>query len=82
MEQADRNKILRNIEKLIQYTDYDELMRQCIERKLIFQEMREQIEVILNIFLSASTNSDHSMLFLERIICFCFHANAIVGLSR
>lgn len=48
MEQADRDKILQNIEKLIQYTDYDELMRHCIDQKLIFDVMREQIEVNLN----------------------------------
>lgn len=48
MEQADRDKIIQNIEKIIQYTDYDELMRQCIDRKLIFDVMREQIEVNLD----------------------------------
>lgn len=50
MEQADRDKIIQNIEKIIQYTDYDELMRQCIDRKLIFDVMREQIEVSLDTF--------------------------------
>lgn len=48
MEQADRDKILQNIEKLIQYTDYEELMRLCIERRLLYDVMREQIEVNVN----------------------------------
>lgn len=45
MEREDRDKILQNIEKLIQYTNYDKLMRQCIDRRLIFDVMQEQIEV-------------------------------------
>lgn len=53
MDQADRRKILQNIEKLIQYTDYDELMRECIKRKLLFDVMQEQIEVSLVLFCDA-----------------------------
>lgn len=52
MEQADRDKILQNIEKLIQYTEYNELMQECIERKLLFDVMREQIEVKSNTSIS------------------------------
>lgn len=52
MEQADRDKILQSIEKIIQYTEYDKLMRLCIDQKLIFDVMREQIEVNLNYFWS------------------------------
>lgn len=52
MEQADRDKILQNIEKLVQYTEYNELMQQCIERKLLFDVMREAIEVNSNASIS------------------------------
>lgn len=51
MEDADRDKILRNIDKLIQFTKYDVLMKQCIDRGLLFDVMKETIEVIFLYFL-------------------------------
>lgn len=54
MEQEHRDKIKQNIEKLIQYTDYDELMQECINRKLLFDVMKEIIEVNLKLFSDAT----------------------------
>lgn len=45
MEQQDRDNILKNIDKLMQFTSYDKLMKECIENKLLFDVMQEQIEV-------------------------------------
>lgn len=45
MDDADRQKIMLNIDKLIQYTDYNELMEKCIQKELLFLEMKDQIEV-------------------------------------
>lgn len=45
MDDGDRQKILLNIDKLMQLTEYDELMDRCIKSELIFNQMRENIEV-------------------------------------
>lgn len=45
MDNADRQKITLNIDKLLQYTDYEELMEKCLQKELLFIEMKEQIEV-------------------------------------
>lgn len=50
MDNADRQKIMLNINKLLQYTVYDELMDKCLQRELLFNEMKEQIEVIYKTF--------------------------------
>lgn len=50
MDDGDRQKILLNIDKLMQLTEYDELMDRCIKSELIFNQMRENIEVRWFIF--------------------------------
>lgn len=45
MDNEDRQKILQNIDRLIQCTKYDALMEQCMKRGLLFDVMQEQIEV-------------------------------------
>jgi hypothetical protein len=45
MELYDRQNILLNIEPLMRYTEYNELMDICIRTKLLFIEMKEQIEL-------------------------------------
>lgn len=45
MDDGDRQKILLNIDKLMQYTEYNELMEKCLKSELIFYEMKENIEV-------------------------------------
>lgn len=46
MEQEHRDKILNNIDKLIQYTTYENLMDACINNRLLFAEMQESIETV------------------------------------
>lgn len=73
MEPAHRNKIVQNIEKLIQHTDYDQLMRQCIEHKLLFDVMQEQIEVMsdMNNLYEIKVKSAYAswIHFFRRINC-------------
>lgn len=45
MERDHRNKIINNIDKLVQSTTYDDLMKECIDRKLLFDVMKREIEV-------------------------------------
>lgn len=47
MEENDRKKILDNINDIIKYTKYGKLVEKCIEKKLLFPQMIEEIEVIL-----------------------------------
>lgn len=68
MEQEHRDKIKQNIEKLIQYTDYDELMQECIKRKLLFDVMKEIIEVNLKLF----SDANHTQKWLKHGIFLFF----------
>lgn len=45
MEQSDRENILNNIDDLIENTNYDKLMALCVDRELIYDEMKTAIEV-------------------------------------
>lgn len=45
MNEADRNNILLNINRLMLYTNYNELMDYCLRARLLFVEMKEQIEL-------------------------------------
>lgn len=45
MEQRHRENIMNNIDKLIENTEYDELMDACIKNDLVFKNMRDTIEV-------------------------------------
>lgn len=45
MENADRENILNNIDALVANTAYDELLALCIENKLIYEEMKAELEV-------------------------------------
>lgn len=45
MQPSHRIKITQNIDKLIRTTSYNDLMKECIDRKLIFDVMRSEIEV-------------------------------------
>lgn len=45
MEQEHRIKIRNNIEKLMEFTEYDELMEACLKHQLLYDSMRDQIEV-------------------------------------
>lgn len=47
MEPNHRQKILKNIEKLRALTDYDALMDACIKYELLFDVMKENIEVFI-----------------------------------
>lgn len=59
MEQEHRNKIRNNIEKLMEFTEYAELMEACLKYQLLFDPMRDQIEVQIIIF-HGFTNIFHS----------------------
>lgn len=45
MDQNDRDKILNNINRLIEVTDYDLLIDECLNRNILFPQMKEKIEV-------------------------------------
>lgn len=45
MEEEDRTKILLNIDNLIKYTDYKELMDYCLRIGILSNVMKEQIEL-------------------------------------
>lgn len=45
MDDADRQKILLNIDNLMQFTEYGELMASCLKKELLYIEMKDQIEV-------------------------------------
>lgn len=67
MEQEHRNRIRSNIEKLMEFTEYDELMEACLKHQLLFDSMRDQIEVRIIIhdhaYLSIHTFFICEMLF-------------------
>lgn len=45
MEQEHRTKILCNIDKLVKFTNYDILVRACLEQQLLFKVMVDKIQV-------------------------------------
>lgn len=45
MEENDRKKILNNLNNLVKCTNYDILVEKCLENKLLFPQMIEEIEV-------------------------------------
>lgn len=45
MEKEHRRIILDNISELIKLTNYDLLMRKCLDRKIMFPIMKSEIEV-------------------------------------
>lgn len=45
MEQDHRNKILNNLDRLVQYTKYDVLVEACLEHQLLFRVMVDRIQV-------------------------------------
>lgn len=47
MEQEHRSKIIDNLDRLIENTNYDELMNACLKNQLLIDVMREQIEVYI-----------------------------------
>lgn len=47
MQEEHREKIRRNIDKLKLYTNYEVLMDACLKRELLFDVMRDSIEVSL-----------------------------------
>lgn len=53
MDQEHRDKIINNIDKLIQYTSYEKLMDACINNQLLYASMQETIEAVI-VFLSSS----------------------------
>lgn len=45
MEQADRDVILEKIELLVENSNYDLLLKECLDQEIIFPEMVEQFDV-------------------------------------
>lgn len=45
MEKEHRRIILDNISELIKLTNYEILMRKCLDRKIMFPIMKSEIEV-------------------------------------
>lgn len=45
MEAEDRTKILLNIDNLVKFTDYSELMDYCLRIGILTNVMKEQIEL-------------------------------------
>lgn len=45
MDEQDRQKISRSCAKLIDYTDYDNLMDLCLTERILFDVMKQEIEV-------------------------------------
>lgn len=45
MEQEHRAKILSNIDRLVNFTNYDALLRVCLEHQLLYKVMVEKIQV-------------------------------------
>lgn len=52
MEQEHRDKILNNIDRLMKYTSYDNLMEACIKNHLLYAEMQENIENVSVAYLN------------------------------
>lgn len=48
MDNSDRERIKENIQNLIRFTRYGELMDLCIKEKLLFPVMKEEIDVSTN----------------------------------
>lgn len=58
MEKEHRRIILDNISELIKLTNYDLLMRKCLDRKIMFPVMKSEIEK-----LQIGPETKHKMLF-------------------
>lgn len=52
MDQEHRDKIINNIDKLIQYTSYEKLMDACINNQLLYASMQETIEAVIVYFIT------------------------------
>lgn len=78
MDDADRKRILLNIDNLVQYTDYNKLAEICLENELLFIEMIEQFEV--NILISNETlynRLSKSKSYAEPLFCKIFFVNSL-----
>lgn len=45
MEQEHRTKILSNIDKLVKFTNYDVLVKACLDQQLLYKVMVDKIQV-------------------------------------
>lgn len=57
--------IRNNIEKLMEFTEYEELMEACLKHQLLYDPMRDQIEVQIIIHVH-----DHDIFLLKNVISF------------
>lgn len=51
MDARDRLIIEQNMNDLIQKTNYEQLMQRCLEEKILFDVMKQDIEVIVPTYL-------------------------------
>lgn len=45
MDNTERQQIIRNTKNLIRFTRYSELMDLCLQERILFPVMQEEIEV-------------------------------------
>lgn len=67
MEQEHRDKILNNIDRLMRYTSYENLMEACLKYQLLYAEMQENIETV-----SSTTNYCIHCFTLTFLFCSYF----------
>lgn len=64
MEKEHRRIILDNISELIKLTNYDILMRKCLDRKIMFPIMKSEIEVSVWSLALSHSDKEHQCLLL------------------
>lgn len=72
MDQNDRDKILNNINRLIEVTDYDLLIEECLNRNILFPQMKEKIEVSI-----INSRNDSSLQLKFEFVGQQYHTNFV-----
>jgi hypothetical protein len=63
MDESDRQIILDNLDELMRKTQYDILLRECLDRKMLTKRMVELNQVVLLAFVLEKSNKYCSRIF-------------------